>query len=94
MRKVDPVVMYAKYKHIVERFKYWSEVKRRRTDDVILILMYKECFVSQHTIFKVLRDWKPDPDLERQLKDRLSLCAINKPEQDTGRLPGLFDHVD
>ena len=40
---------------LVERFYYWSEIERRRFDDVYRILSHDEFFVSPQTITKVIR---------------------------------------
>lgn len=37
------------------RFAWWTEVKRRRFDDVLKILSHDEFFVSEYTILKVLK---------------------------------------
>lgn len=42
-------------KKLVERYYYWSEIKRRRFDDVIYILSTQEFFVHERTITEVLR---------------------------------------
>lgn len=41
---------------IAERYFYWTEIKRRRFDDVLHILEWEEFFISQQTIRKVIRE--------------------------------------
>jgi hypothetical protein len=44
---------------IIERFCWWTDVKRRRLDDVLVILSREEFFVSETTILRVIKDNKP-----------------------------------
>lgn len=41
---------------IVERFTYWTEVKRRRVDDTMKILSEEEFFLSENTILKIIKE--------------------------------------
>ncbi len=66
-KATDELMMYAKYKFIFERYKFWSDIKRRREDDILIILQYQECFVGEATILKVLKTFEPDPAMERKL---------------------------
>ena len=40
---------------LVERWHYWTEIKRRRFDDVIKILREEEFFVGEQTIMQALK---------------------------------------
>jgi len=40
---------------IIKRYYYWSEIKRRRTDDVLDILSKQEFFLSTQTIWKIIK---------------------------------------
>lgn len=42
-------------KKICQRFHYWSEVRRRRIDDVLRILSEEEFFLSQSTIWNIIK---------------------------------------
>jgi len=42
-------------KRLIERYYYWSEVKRRRLDDVFIILSQQEFFIHERTILEILR---------------------------------------
>jgi hypothetical protein len=43
-------------KKICERFKYWSEDRRRRIDDVLQILSQEEFFLSETTIWNIVKN--------------------------------------
>lgn len=64
----NPLQLYARHKYIVERFNYWTEIKRRRTDDTLLILQYKEVFMTERSIMAVIKNFKPNSAFEKQLK--------------------------
>lgn len=40
---------------LIERYYYWTEVKRRRFDDAILILSESEFFISQQRVLYIIR---------------------------------------
>jgi hypothetical protein len=40
---------------LLRRYEYWTEVKRRRFDDVLRILSEDEFFVSEATILNILK---------------------------------------
>lgn len=42
-------------KKLIERYFYWTEVKRRRFDDVLRILETEEFFIGQQRIMIILR---------------------------------------
>lgn len=63
------IVTYARRKHLVERYHFWSNIKRMREDDVIKKLQYEECFYAAEVIYKILKHFKPDPELEKQLEE-------------------------
>jgi len=81
----NPLMLYARHKYLVERFNYWTNVKRRRYDDVIKILAYKECFYEEAVINRILKTWKADQNMEKCLKQELSF----KPDTSYG--PKLFE---
>lgn len=55
-KKVDRgELIYARNKKICQRFYYWSEVKRRRIDDVMRILSEEEFFLSETTIWNIVK---------------------------------------
>lgn len=61
---------------LVARFYYWSEVKRRRTDDTYKILSDNEFFIEQRTISNALLD---NEDYYIQLmKERPSMAKLRK----------------
>lgn len=61
------LLTYARHKYVVERYKFWTNEKRRREDDVIRILMYQEVFLSETRIYDILRDFVPDPEKDHEL---------------------------
>lgn len=62
------LLTYARHKHVAERYRYWSDVKRRREDDVIAILKYKECFLEEKVIYSIIKNFQPDEELDATLK--------------------------
>lgn len=69
------LLTYARHKHVVDRYRYWTEVKRLREDDVLKILSYRECFFAERVIYIIIRDFKEDPELELELKKELNFGA-------------------
>jgi hypothetical protein len=49
-------LIHLRNKKLVERYYYWSEIKRLRFDDVINILSTQEFFITERTITEVLRN--------------------------------------
>lgn len=41
--------------HLVKRYYEFSEVQRRRTDDVLMILSTREFFISEQRIWSIIR---------------------------------------
>lgn len=41
--------------NLVKRYYYWSEIKRLRLDDVLEILSKKEFFISEQTIWNIIK---------------------------------------
>lgn len=62
------LLTYARHKHVAERYRYWTDVKRRREDDVIAILKYKECFLEEKVIYSIVKNFRPDDELDATLK--------------------------
>lgn len=62
------LLTYARHKHVAERYRYWSDVKRRREDDVIAILKYKECFLEEKVIYSIIKNFRPNDELDATLK--------------------------
>lgn len=54
-RKQRRKLIEQRNQRICERFQYWSEVKRRRTDDVMRILSEEEFFLSETTIWNIVK---------------------------------------
>lgn len=54
-RKQRRKLIEQRNRKICERFHYWSEVKRRRTDDVMRILSEEEFFLSETTIWNIVK---------------------------------------
>ncbi len=52
----DPSLLAARNAKILDRFIYWTEEQRLRSDDAIKILAQQEFFLSEQTIMKVLND--------------------------------------
>ncbi|NPV35093.1 MAG: transposase [Bacteroidales bacterium] len=52
--KNDPHII-ARNKKLIQRYLFWTEIKRRRTDDVLKILEWEEFFISQQSIMLILR---------------------------------------
>lgn len=50
------MLIAARNKKICERFNYWSEDRRRRIDDVIQILSQEEFFLSETTIWNIVKN--------------------------------------
>jgi hypothetical protein len=62
------LLTYARHKHVAERYQYWTDVKRRREDDVIAILKYKECFLEEKVIYSIIKGFQPNSELDKLLK--------------------------
>ncbi len=66
-------------KKLAERWHYWTEVKRRRFDDVIEILSREEFFVGEQTILQVVRRKQEYLDqLNNKCKNQLDLFENEK----------------
>ena len=63
--KNDPHVA-ARDRKLAERYYYWTEIQRRRFDDVLEILEWQEFFVSKQTISNVI---KRQADFIKTLKE-------------------------
>ena len=70
-------------KKLAERWHFWTEVKRRRFDDVIRILSREEFFVGEQTIMAVINRKKEYLDqLNNKCKtNQLNLFENEKDEQ-------------
>ncbi len=64
---------------LIARYYYWSEVKRRRFDDVLSIIEHQELFISEKRILKVLRD--NDTYLRQLFRDVSAYMAIKNKYQ-------------
>jgi len=51
----NQILLNLRNRKIIERYYYYTEVKRRRFDDVLQILSEEEFFVSPSTIEEVLK---------------------------------------
>ena len=47
-------LIQARDKKLIERFYYWSEIKRKRFDDVLEVLSKEEFFISTQRIQRIL----------------------------------------
>jgi len=45
----------ARNRALVKRFYWWSEIKRRRYDDVLKILSTQEFFITEQTVYRILQ---------------------------------------
>lgn len=63
------LLTYARKKHVVERYTFYSEVKRIREDDVIKILQFEECFYSESLIYRILWEFKPNPEYDKEIEE-------------------------
>lgn len=52
----DQKLLAARNAKILERFIYWTEEQRLRSDDAITILANQEFFLTEQTILKVLNE--------------------------------------
>lgn len=52
----DQELLAARNVKILERFIYWTEEQRLRSDDAIAILARQEFFLTEQTILKVLNE--------------------------------------
>ena len=43
-------------KALIERYFYWTEIKRRRFDDVLEILVYREFFISEARVLRLINE--------------------------------------
>lgn len=77
---------YARHKYVVERFRYWTEIARRRSDDVDIILQFDEVFLEPDTVYRIVKNFKEDPELERQLREKLAPLAPAPKQKDTRQL--------
>ncbi len=75
----SPELMALRDRLLVARYYYWSEVKRRRFDDVLHKLEYQELFISEKRILKVLRD--NDAYLRQMFRDITIYSAIKNKYQ-------------
>lgn len=57
----------ARNKKLIERYYYWTEIKRRRFDDVIKILSEQEFFISEYCVLGIIR--------KAAMQNELNLCA-------------------
>jgi Lhr-like helicase len=56
MKGRSKVLIDKRNKRLVERYYFWTEVKRRRFDDVLRILSNDEFFISETRILAILKD--------------------------------------
>lgn len=52
----DSELIQNRNQKLIERYYYWSEIKRRRHDDVLSILSNQEFFISEQRIMVLLRE--------------------------------------
>jgi hypothetical protein len=73
--------------NLIRRYYFWSEIKRRRLDDVLEILSKKEFFISEQTIWRII---KKNHGMIAQLRNGEELESVPDPE-DKNKLT-LFEH--
>jgi len=56
-------------KKLIERYYYWTEIKRRRFDDVLQILSRSEFFLAEKTILNIIQD---NNDLFEEIRNKSS----------------------
>jgi hypothetical protein len=71
MKTKDHPRLLARNRKLIHRYLYWTEVERRRFDDVLHILEWEEFFIGQQTIMAVLRE---NPEMVEEEREKL----INK----------------
>lgn len=49
-------MIMARNRKLIERYLYWTEIERRRTDDVFRILEWEEFFIGQQSILLIIRN--------------------------------------
>lgn len=69
MQDAKRLLTYARHRHVVQRYQYWTEMQRRREDDVMKILAYAECFYEPAVIYKILKSFKPNPQFDAILDE-------------------------
>lgn len=56
MRTKEHPLIKARNRKLIERYLYWTEIERRRTDDVFRILEWEEFFIGQQSILLIIRN--------------------------------------
>ncbi|MEJ5303223.1 MAG: transposase [Bacteroidales bacterium] len=56
MRTKENPLIKARNRKLIERYLYWTEIERRRTDDVFRILEWEEFFIGQQSIMLIIRN--------------------------------------
>ncbi len=51
----NPDLISLRDQKLIERYYYWTEIRRRRFDDVLKILSVEEFFIAEKTIEDLLR---------------------------------------
>ncbi len=82
-KKQKRLTTYARRRHLVERYKYWSDVKRLREDDIERKLQYEECFFSPSMQQKILKNFIPNPELDKQIEE---LKRVKQWKENTSQL--------
>jgi len=52
----ENVLFELKKNKLIERYYYWTEIERRRFDDVMAILSHDEFFISEQRIMVIIRE--------------------------------------
>ncbi len=76
----DKQLIERRNRKLVERYYYWTEVKRRRFDDVLETLSNEEFFISESRILVLLRENNEQLNeliAEKQKTNQLSLFNQN-----------------
>lgn len=63
---------------LIRRYYYWTEVQRRRFDDVLTILSEKEFFISEARVMAIIRDnCDRVPDIDVKPVPKVKLPRVN-----------------
>ncbi len=68
MKIKDHPRLQARNRRLIHRYVYWTEVERRRFDDVLHILEWEEFFIGQQTIMAILRE---NPEIVEEEREKL-----------------------
>lgn len=76
MKGRNPKLIILRNKALIARFYYWTEIQRRRFDDVIEILEHNEFFLTSTQITRIIR--ADDKYYDQLFKSKISLDDLEK----------------